>query len=280
MIILKKVADLNKVVASIHKTGKSTGFVPTMGALHEGHLSLIEQSRKIADVTICSIFVNPTQFNDPEDLKKYPITTDQDITLLESAKVDYLFLPTVEEIYPKDSPKKHYDLGQIETVLEGAHRPGHFQGVAEVIDRLLTLIKPSYIIMGQKDFQQVKVVTKLIELIGSQTKLVTSPTHREQTGLALSSRNARLSQQELQQATAISKALLYGRQHIKDTDPRTLEQEMSSQLMAAGFGPIDYVAICHPNNLSPIQQYQTGMDVVILVAAFLGQVRLIDNMLI
>ena len=280
MIILKKVADLTKVIAAIQQTGQTTGFVPTMGALHEGHLSLIRQARKMADITICSIFVNPTQFNDPEDLKKYPVTTDQDIALLESEKVDYLFLPTPAEIYPPDLTKKNYDLGPIETVLEGAHRPGHFQGVAQVIDRLVTIIQPTYMIMGQKDFQQVMVVTKLLKLIDSQTKLITSPTHRQPTGLALSSRNARLREQELIQATAISKALAYGKQHIADTEPRKLEKQMAAQLSEAGFSPIDYVAICHPTNLSPIENYQSGMQAVILIAAFLGEVRLIDNMLV
>jgi pantoate--beta-alanine ligase len=234
----------------------------------------------MADLTICSIFVNPTQFNDPEDFKKYPVTTDQDISLLESEKVDYLFLPPVEEIYPPDLPEKHYDLGQIESVLEGAHRPGHFQGVAGVIDRLLSLIQPTCMIMGQKDFQQVIVVTKLIELTGSQTKLITGPTHRATSGLALSSRNARLSQQDLLRATAISRALLYGKQHIQDIAPRQLENELTSQLRDAGFGPVDYVAICHPGDLSPLEQYQPGMEAVILIAAFLGPVRLIDNLLI
>ena len=267
-------------LTSLKQEGKSLGFVPTMGALHEGHLSLIRLSKQTADVTICSIFVNPTQFNDPEDLKKYPVTTDNDTTLLISENTDILFLPTVEQIYPHDAPQKSYALGSIETVLEGAHRPGHFQGVAQVIDRLLSIITPDFLIMGQKDFQQIMVVQKLLELTGSQVQLISSPTLREATGLAKSSRNTRLSDSDMQAATTIYQSLQLGRSLLPTHAISSIQKQISTQLLENGFTSIDYVAICHPNNLSAIEKYTVGEPVVILIAAFIGGVRLIDNLLI
>ena len=277
MIILKKVADLNRQLAAWKQLGKTTGFVPTMGALHEGHLSLIRESKSLATITICSIFVNPTQFNDPEDFKKYPVTTDKDIALLLQEEADLLFLPDAVEIYPADLPKKTYELGAVETVLEGAHRPGHFQGVAQVIDRLLHLIQPDYLIMGQKDFQQVMIVRRLLELTRTPTKLVTAPTLREASGLAKSSRNTRLSAQQLTQAAAIYQTLVFGKTAVRQIPVKELEAQMAARLLEAGFSKVDYVAICHPGDLSPIEYYTAGMDAVMLIAAFLGGVRLIDN---
>lgn len=280
MIILKKVADLASLLETYRIAGKTLGFVPTMGALHEGHLSLLRTAKAKADITVCSIFVNPTQFNDPEDFQKYPVTTDQDITLLIGEAVDILFLPATNEMYPKDLPTKTYDLGHIETVLEGAHRPGHFQGVAQVIDRLLSIIHPTYLVMGQKDFQQVMVISRLLKLTGSSTLLITSPTLREPSGLAKSSRNVRLTEKERTQAAAIYKALLFGKENIHHKPLRLVEQEMAGQLLAAGFKKVDYVAVCHPENLLPIDRYTAATEAVILVAAFLGEVRLIDNILV
>jgi len=280
MIILKKVAELTKIILDVKANGNTTAFVPTMGALHAGHLSLIRKAKEKADLTICSIFVNPTQFNDPNDFDKYPVTTDQDISLLLNEQVDYLFLPSVTEIYPADSSKKNYDLGPIESLLEGAHRPGHFQGVAQVIDRLLSLIQPDFMIMGQKDFQQVMVVERLLQLMGSKTILITGPTLRENSGLAKSSRNTRLTEQQKERAPAIYKALLYAKANITKIPVKDLRDEIKQQLLGAGFHKVDYVAICHSKDLRPIDLYKPGMDAVVLVAAFLGEVRLIDNMLV
>ena len=278
MIILKTVESLTRQLAYYKEAGCSIGFVPTMGALHDGHISLLRTAQQKADITVCSIFVNPTQFNDPEDFKKYPVTTDQDIALLIAEKVDVLFLPEPNEVYPKDLALKQYDLGEIEFLLEGAHRPGHFQGVAQVLDRLLNIIQPTFIIMGQKDFQQVMIVKRLLDLTRQPTKLISSPTLREPSGLARSSRNTRLTPEERQKAAAIHSTLLFGKEHIIQESPRVLENTMSNQLLSAGFKAIDYVSICHSQTLLPIEQYKPGMDVVILIAAFIGEVRLIDNM--
>ncbi|UAY56433.1 pantoate--beta-alanine ligase [Arachidicoccus terrestris] len=277
MIILKTVKDLTKQLEAYRDAGKTTGFVPTMGALHEGHLSLIREAKAKADITICSIFVNPTQFNDPEDFKKYPVTTGNDIELLLGENVDLLFLPSANEMYPKDLEKKVYPLGPLEMTLEGAHRPGHFQGVAQVIDRLVGIIQPTYMVMGQKDFQQVMIVRRLLALLKSKTALITGPTLREPSGLAKSSRNTRLTAQQLNQAAAIYQALLFGKETAGTIPIKELIQQMEQRLLKAGFAKVDYVAFYDPTNLSPLESYTKGTPAVILVAAFLGDVRLIDN---
>ena len=280
MIILKKIKHLTRQLEAYRKAGKTTGFVPTMGALHEGHLSLIREAKAKADITICSIFVNPTQFNDPEDFKKYPVTTGNDIELLLRENVDLLFMPSANEMYPKDLAKKEYNLGRLETIWEGAHRPGHFQGVAQVIDRLVSVIEPTYMVMGQKDFQQVMIVRRLLEILSAKTTLITSPTLREASGLAKSSRNTRLTAQQLDQATAIYQALLFGKETAGTIPVKELIQQMEQQLLEAGFAKVDYVAFCDPTDLSPLESYTKGNPAVILVAAFLGNVRLIDNILL
>lgn len=280
MIIFKKVNDLKQQLSAFRKQGKTFGFVPTMGALHEGHLSLIRLARSKSDLTICSIFVNPTQFNDPEDFNKYPVTTAADIQLLESEGVDILFLPSVEEIYPPDSQPKHYALGTVETMLEGAYRPGHFQGVCQVIDRFLTIIEPDIIVMGQKDYQQVMVIKKLLELTGQQVRLITCPTLREFTGLARSSRNTRLTDEQRAQASIIYSALLYGKNHLATASPGLLIADITAKILSNGFYKCDYVAICNADDLSPIEVYNTNRTAIILVAAFIGNVRLIDNILV
>src|SRR5882757_11264752 len=176
MILFKRAEDLTGWLREQRSRGKSIGFVPTMGALHPGHISLIDISKKTTEITVCSVFVNPTQFNDPRDFQKYPITIENDILLLEKAGTDALFLPEVGEIYPngiKDLEK--YDLGRLETLLEGAFRPGHFQGVCQVMRRLLEAVRPDQLFMGQKDYQQCMVVRRLLEIIGLPTRLYPSP---------------------------------------------------------------------------------------------------------
>ena len=250
--------------------GLRLGFIPTLGALHDGHASLIREARAAGRFTVCSIFVNPTQFNDPTDFEKYPKTIDQDILLLERAGVDALFLPSVEEIYPQGStPTKHYDLGYLETVLEGAYRPGHFQGVCQVVERLLRIVEPDDLYMGQKDFQQCMVVRRLIELGHLPVTLVVCPIRRETDGLAMSSRNARLDPAHRAGAVAIHQALEAIRRGATPQDARaTLESK--------GFR-VDYVSIADPATLRPIDPWDGHSPAVALIAAFYGDVRLIDN---
>ncbi len=257
------------------------GFVPTMGALHDGHMSLIRLSREQADLTVCSIFVNPTQFNDAKDFEKYPVTIENDIRLLEQEGCDILFLPGVTDMYPEGTAlQQQYDLGFVETVLEGAHRPGHFQGVCQVVHRLLQIVQPQRLFMGQKDYQQCMVVKKLIELTGLPVELVIGATRREPEGLAMSSRNVRLTAQERHDALAIYEALQFLQQNITTYSFASLQQRAMALLHEKGFTKIDYVAVHDAETLAPLQAYQAGRKMVALIAAFKGEVRLIDNLVL
>jgi len=256
-----------------------------MGALHAGHISLIDISKKHTKVTVCSIFVNPTQFNDPKDFQKYPITIENDILLLEQAGVDVLYLPEVSDIYPdgtKDLEK--YDLGSLESLLEGAFRPGHFQGVCQVMRRLLEAVRPDQLYMGQKDYQQCMVVHRLLEIIGLPTRLVPCPIIREKDGLAMSSRNMRLSEDQRRTATTIYQVLTGIKEGWqKGEKPAGLIKAAISLLEDKGFR-VDYVSIADPMTLEPVSgsasapSGQSRPSAVALIAAFLGEIRLIDNM--
>ena len=281
MILFTQITDIQHYIEKLHKEGKTVGFVPTMGALHNGHISLINLSKKNTDVTVCSIFVNPTQFNDPKDFEKYPVTIDNDILLLEQVGTDILFLPSVKEMYPGGMElQKPYDLGFVETVLEGAYRPGHFQGVCQVVHRLLDIVKPDKLFMGQKDYQQCMVIKKLIELVGIKTTLVIAPTQREPEGLALSSRNMRLSADEKEEALAIYQTLKHIKNNFTTTSFANLVAFATDFLHKEGFSKVDYVAIADANALAPTDNYMPDKKYVALVAAFKGDVRLIDNMLL
>jgi pantoate--beta-alanine ligase len=281
MIIFHHAADLKKYAHKVGASWKKSGFVPTMGALHEGHLSLIKSARENSRVTVASIFVNPSQFNDPEDFKKYPKTIAADIRMLAEAGCDVLFLPDVTEMYPHGwQQSEPYDLGSLETVLEGFYRPGHFQGVCQVVHRLLEIVEPDSLFMGQKDFQQCMVVQRLIALKTLPVTLHTCPTLRETDGLAMSSRNVRLSVDERKIAPAIYREMQMIKQDLVTMPLRALEVRAGKNLLEAGFTSVDYVSIATPETLQPLEKWEVGIPAVILVAAFLGDVRLIDNMLI
>lgn len=276
MFIFKHGADLTQWLEKQRAAGQKIGFVPTMGALHQGHISLITISKKTTTLTVCSIFVNPTQFNDPKDFQKYPITIEKDMALLEQAGTDVLFLPEVSELYPGGtSGLEQYDLGALETLLEGKFRPGHFQGVCQVMNRLLTIVRPDDLFMGSKDYQQCMVVQRLLVIMGLPTTLHRCPIVREPDGLAMSSRNVRLSFPEQRFfAAAIYEAL----QTIKAGWPGPVDQltaKAAEILEAAGFR-IDYISIADADTLqSPPPRHDHA---VALIAAFMGEVRLIDNM--
>ncbi|HEV7781372.1 MAG TPA: pantoate--beta-alanine ligase [Chitinophagaceae bacterium] len=282
MILFKKAADLRKWLDGQQEKGNTAGFVPTMGALHSGHISLIQTAAKENPLTVCSIFVNPTQFNDPSDFEKYPVTIEKDILLLEEAGCDVLFLPSVKEMYPNGvKAKMYYDLGYLETVLEGKFRPGHFQGVCMVVHRLLEIVEPSMLYLGQKDYQQCMVITKLVELTGQSQKIkvIICPTLREQDGLAMSSRNMRLNETERENATTIFRVLNFIKENTGTGDLSALKEQARMQLEDAGFR-VDYVEIAGAYDLSLTDDWDGKKKLVALVAAFLNQVRLIDNMLL
>lgn len=279
MIVFKKAHELQEYLSVQQKKGLITGFVPTMGALHIGHISLIEICKKESDITICSIFVNPAQFNDPADFNQYPKTIENDIYLLETHGCDIVFLPSAEEMYPAESTTIHYELGFLETVLEGKSRPGHFQGVCRAVHRLLNIVTPDKLFIGQKDYQQCMVIKKLISLIGIPTQPVVCATQREQSGLAMSSRNMRLSDDERENAANIYKALNLIKKEIKPGNITLLKEEAVRQLTSKGI-KVDYIAIADAATLAPIDNGDGKTPLVILAAAFLGNVRLIDNIVL
>lgn len=272
--------DLKDELLKQRTMGQTIGFVPTMGALHDGHLSLIRQSKKLTNVTLCSIFVNPEQFNNREDFLKYPSTIENDIRILKKQNCDYLFIPDEKEMYPDENSKnKHFDLGYLETVLEGSFRPGHFQGVALVIERLLSQIDADYIFMGQKDYQQCMVVKKVVELMHSKTKVIPCPIIRESSGLAMSSRNMRLSAEEQQKASQLSIALNFIKNNLRHSNFSELRREKICHLESHGFR-IEYLELANAKSLEITDTIQPGEKYVILIAAYLGNIRLIDNMVL
>ena len=278
MVIIKKTELLISFLENQRKLKEKIGFVPTMGALHEGHLSLIQHSIKDCNLTVCSIFVNPTQFNNIEDFQTYPITIEKDIELLENAGCDVLFLPEKDEIYPVGFQKTHYTIGKIEQVLEGTHRPGHFQGVCMVVDQLLSIINCDHLYLGQKDYQQCLVIKKLIELKSIQTHLIVVDTVREPNGLAMSSRNKRLDDFQLKKSSVLFKSLTYAAQHIGQYPLSEVIEKAIAMIVHEGFA-IDYFAICD-KELEPISTFDINSSIVILVAASINGVRLIDNIVI
>ena len=280
MLIFHTIQPLQKHLRSQRQRGQLVGFVPTMGALHPGHLSLIAQSKQEAGYTVCSIFVNPTQFNDPKDFEKYPVTIKADIEMLLKAGTDVLFLPAVQEIYPETPGKaEHFELGFLETVLEGKYRPGHFQGVCQVMYRLLTIVQADHLYMGQKDYQQCMVVSHLIAAKRIATKMHIAPTLREADGLAMSSRNARLLPDDRKKAPMISAALRFIKENLTPGDTKTIKNEAKEMLRHKEFR-VDYIGIANAETLESVENWNGKQKVVALAAAFLNNVRLIDNMVI
>jgi pantoate--beta-alanine ligase len=277
MILFKKAETLSNYISQQKKAGKKIGFVPTMGALHQGHLSLIEASKKENAATICSIFVNPTQFNNAEDFKHYPVAIETDIAKLINAGCDVLFLPPKEEIYPPGFIPKKYTLGQLETVFEGEYRPGHFQGVCQVVDRLLEIVQPDNLYLGAKDYQQCKVITRLVSLLGKQDQIIihVEPTYREKDGLAMSSRNLRLNMTQRRIAPSIFEVLSFIKENEKNLSPVILQQHGVELLTTKGF-KVDYLQIADAETLLPPSE--KTISKIALAAAYIDNIRLIDNL--
>jgi pantoate--beta-alanine ligase len=280
MILIQQASILSDYIEKQRGKGLSIGFVPTMGALHDAHLQLVNYSATVADVTVCSIFVNPTQFNDPHDFKNYPNTIDSDLRMLSNSNADVVFLPSVTSMYPSGIKSlEQYDLGYLETVLEGHYRPGHFQGVCQVMSRLLQLTDPDFLCMGQKDYQQSMVIRRLIELMRIKAALITYPTVRENDGLAMSSRNMRLDTDARKRASLLYEVLLEMKTKLAPGNLDNLKEQAVAKLENGGF-KVDYVEIADADNLRPYTEWNGRASLVALVAAYLGEVRLIDNMLL
>ena len=280
MYLFKKVSDYQRWLRQVRDQGATIGFFPTMGALHQGHLSLFETSKKENDRTVCSIFVNPTQFNDPKDLEKYPRIPGKDIEMLATAGVDVLFIPDVSEIYPKnltfDVP---IDLGHLDQVLEGSFRPGHFKGVVQVVKRLLDIIQPDSLYMGQKDFQQLTIIRHMMEQLNLAIKLVACPTVREKDGLAMSSRNVRIEPAHRPLAPLIFQALTAAKESAGILKPEQIKATATAQINQPPF-KVEYFEIVDGQTLLPVKRFQDAETVIACTAVWLGAVRLIDNLIV
>ena len=278
MEILSSKFALTEWLSNLRKENITIGFVPTMGALHAGHLSLIKIAAELTDVVVCSIFVNPTQFNNPKDLEKYPRPVEADINLLKASKCNVLFLPSVDEMYT-DNEEWNFELGYIENILEGKFRPRHYQGVTQIVKKLLDAVKPDYMFLGQKDFQQVMVLDYMVKGLKMPVELVMCPIVREDDGLALSSRNIHLSSKERKQSLTLSKALFHTKENFEKQTIVDLKLDAWSLLAnTEGIEP-EYFEICDATTLLPIET-KDPTSIVALVAAKVGETRLIDNIIL
>jgi len=279
MYIFKTVQDLQHYISRQKKQAKRIGFVPTMGALHRGHLNLVQRAFEDCDLVVCSIFVNPTQFGDPEDLTKYPRPIENDIQKLEQLGCSVLFLPAVSEIYPKDLVSPSIDLKGLDTNMEGAHRPGHFAGVVQVILRFLDILQPDFLYMGQKDYQQFAVIQYVLQLLQLSTQLVCVPIVREEDGLAMSSRNVRLSPEGRQKALLISKMLFEAKEH---TASMSLEEVRNHALAFIDQHQleVDYFTIIDGDSLENIDSFDKATTVTACTTIRIDGVRLLDNIIL
>jgi len=274
--IAEKIADADEFLAPLREAGKVIGFVPTMGALHRGHISLIEKCRSECGVVVASIFVNPLQFNDKKDFIHYPKTLQSDLEMLGNAGCDLVFVPDVGEMYPGNE-EKYYDLGFIETVMEGKYRPGHYQGVARVVDRLFEIVRSDRSYFGAKDYQQIMVIKKMIAITGHRTEVEICPTVREKDGLAMSSRNMRLSPDQRRSAPAIYLALCELPEMIRKNGIQESYLWFRSHINNVPFLSLEYVQVTDAQTLMPLEKPEKGQVAAAFVSVFCGEIRLIDN---
>ena len=278
MIIFKKKEELKKYLKTSFSFEK-IGFVPTMGALHKGHLSLIEESIQKCEITICSIFINPTQFNSKKDLIKYPKTLNQDINKLIEYKCDILYQPEVEDLYTKDETRKSFSFRGIDQQLEGEFRPNHFNGVATVVEKLLNIIKPDFSFFGMKDIQQLMVIKELVKNKKINTQIIGLPTVREKNGLAKSSRNIHLTKKDRKQAALIFKQLTFCKQNIKSDNINIILETAKEKLIGEKI-KIEYFELINLNSFKSSDKIFADKKYAICVAAYIAGIRLIDNIIL
>ncbi|WP_114777611.1 pantoate--beta-alanine ligase [Botryobacter ruber] len=279
MEVIEKGNSLRAVVQALRCSGKSIGFVPTMGALHEGHLQLLRAAAQENDITVCSIFINPIQFNNSDDYKLYPRALEQDIALLNSVACDYLFVPEVLDIYPEQSPLR-FSFGELEGVMEGKHRPGHFSGVATVVSKFFNLVQPHRAYFGQKDLQQVAIVRQIVQALSFDLELVCYPTVREQDGLAMSSRNKRLDPEQRKLAVNLYKVLQLAKAQLHSKSVAEIKEEVARALQQVDQVKLEYFEIANPKTMQPVTDVLALPEVALCIAAYVGPVRLIDNLLV
>ena len=278
MKVFRKIVDLQNELFIAHKEGKQIGLVPTMGALHKGHASLVERSVKENDYTVVSVFVNPTQFNDKNDLKNYPRDLDADCALLEACGADYVLAPSVEEMYPTPD-NRHFEFPPVTTVMEGAHRPGHFNGVCQVVSRLFYIVRPTIAYFGEKDWQQIAVIKQLVKFLGLGVQIVECPIVRDEDGLARSSRNTLLSKEERTIAPQIYKALKESVDYSKTHTVKETHDFMVNTINAVDGLDVEYFSIVDGNMLIDVDSWDSTPYVVGCITVYCGKtpIRLIDH---
>ena len=277
MLIIQSQKELAATIIKFKASGKTIGFVPTMGALHKGHITLVENSVDENDYTVVSIFVNPTQFNNATDLEKYPRTLDRDAELLGAVDCDLIFAPTAEELYTTEelNQRFEFDFGGLDTVMEGAFRPGHFNGVVQVVNKLFQLVKPNKAYFGEKDFQQLSIIHRMVKMYKLDIEIIDCPIVREPSGLAMSSRNERLNEEQRKKAAEISKVLFESRNFAPQKSPSEIIAWVTEQLNAVSGLKVEYYDIVDVETLLTVNNWNKPS--VGCIAVFCGEVRLIDN---
>ncbi|MHC1703531.1 MAG: pantoate--beta-alanine ligase [Tenuifilaceae bacterium] len=278
MNILKSIDETKKVLADHRLKGEKIGFVPTMGALHYGHISLVEKAVSETDIVVVSIFVNPTQFNDKNDLKNYPRTPESDIRLLEKSGVHYIFMPSEQDIYPEPDTRT-FDFGVLDKVMEGAHRPGHFNGVAQVVSKLFGIVNPDKAYFGQKDFQQLAVIRRLVKILNLDVEIISCPIIREADGLAMSSRNMLLTPEKRASAPIISKTLFEARNKVIILSVKDLIDWVINTINKDPNLSVEYFELSNTESLEPVLNWDSANSIVGCIAVKAGNVRLIDNVI-
>jgi pantoate--beta-alanine ligase len=278
--ILRTKVEVRDALRFERNHNKTIGLVPTMGALHAGHLQLVEKSKSSSDITIASIYVNPTQFNNSADLEKYPRPVENDLRLFEESGVDYVFLPSDGEIYPNTVLTK-FDFGDLERILEGEFRPGHFNGVGIVVSKLFNIIRPDKAYFGQKDLQQCAVIKRLINDLSFEIEIIQVPTIREKDGLAMSSRNARLNEEERQTATILYNCLTFAKDELlKGKDWFDVREKVTQRFINEPLARLEYFELVIAETLEKTNHVEGQEGLALCTAAFIGEVRLIDNLII
>ncbi len=278
MEIFRTREEVHNFLEELRSPGRTVGFVPTMGALHQGHLSLIEAAKSRTSIVVCSIFVNPTQFNDKNDLANYPRPIEDDIIKLRQANCDILFLPEVDEMYAS-TDQWHIDLDGLDNILEGEIRPGHYQGVTQIVKKLFDIVRPDYAFFGQKDFQQFMIISYMVRKLLIDVELIRCPIVREKDGLAMSSRNVYLSTEERQQALALFKALSKAKSDFDNLNIAQIKHQASDFLAdSPGIG-LEYFEIFNADTFEPAASKEES-PLIALVAARVGSIRIIDNMIL
>lgn len=276
MRVVKTISELKSLISGYKQENKTVGLVPTMGALHAGHKSLVDRARKENDIVVVSVFVNPTQFNNKQDLVTYPRTEERDCALLEAAGCDVVFMPAVEEVYPEPD-NRQFDLGAVAEVMEGAHRPGHFNGVAQIVSKLFSFVEPDRAYFGEKDFQQIAVIRKMVQLEGFKLQIVACPIKREDDGLALSSRNVRLTAEQRQLAPNIYRVLKESCNFAKSHTVAETEKFVVDSLNALPQMEVEYYSIVDALTMRPVSDWADADSITGCITVYCGEVRLIDN---